>query len=121
MKKGECEAALYRPETGYVDIIWGEGGKKGYGLCHIIEEHEKEIQQLGFEIEDFIPIVFSIGIYSADEEKEKHKIYLKGENYTLIVKTKWNEINKRYLLTAFDLRPISKKNPKRIAKLKKGK
>lgn len=38
----------------------------------------------------------------------------------LIIKTKWNNVDKKFLLSAFDLRPISKKNPKRIAKLKKG-
>ena len=52
---------------------------------------------------------------------EEQKIKLRGENYMLIIKTKWNNVDKKFLLSAFDLRPISKKNPKRIAKLKKGK
>ena len=38
-KNGECVDALYRDDIGYVDIVWGVGGKSGYGLCHIIEEH----------------------------------------------------------------------------------
>ncbi len=119
VKKGECKDALYRPETGYVDIVWGNGGKDGFGLCHIIDEHEAEIKQLGFEVEDFIPIIFSIGIFSDNDEEQKIK--LRGENYMLIIKTKWNNVDKKFLLSAFDLRPISKKNPKRISKLKKGK
>ena len=63
-KKGECVDALYRDDIGYVDIVWGVGGKNGYGLCHIIEEHEQEFIQLGFRLEDFIPMVFAFGIYS---------------------------------------------------------
>ena len=62
-QKGECVNALYREDIGFVDIIWGiaEDSKrniKGYGLAHIISEHGNEIKQLGFEVEDFIPIIF---------------------------------------------------------------
>lgn len=119
VKKGECKDALYRPGVGYVDIVWGIGGKNGFGLCHIIEEHESEIKKLGFEVEDFIPIIFSIGIIS--ENDEEIKIKLRGENFMLIIKIQWNDVDKTFLLSAFDLRPVSKKNPKRVAKLTKGK
>ncbi len=48
IETGECIKALYREDIGYVDIVWGVGGKSGYGLCHIIEQHEDELKQLGF-------------------------------------------------------------------------
>lgn len=110
-KTGECVDALYRDDIGYVDIVWGVGGKSGYGLCHIIEEHEDEFKQLGFNIEDFVPMVFTFGFYT--ENQQENKIKLRGESFMLIVKTKWNDKNKRFILTAFDLRPMSRKNPKR--------
>lgn len=53
--------ALYRKDIGYVDIVWGVAGQNGYGLAHIISEHGDELKQLGFEIEDFISMVFAFG------------------------------------------------------------
>lgn len=116
-KNGECINALYRDDIGFVDIVWGTGGKHGYGLCHIIDEHEEELKQLGFNIEEFIPLVFTFGIYS--ESQKENKIKLSGEKFMLIIKTKWNDINKRFVMTAFDLRPMSRKNPKRKERIMK--
>jgi hypothetical protein len=116
-KKGECVNALYREDIGYVDVVWGVGGKSGYGLCHIIEKHEAELKQLGFGVEEFIPMVFAFGIYS--ESQRENKIKLRGENFMLIIKTKWNNKNKRFVMTAFDLRPMSRKNPKRVEQARK--
>lgn len=116
-KNGECADALYRDDIGFVDIVWGVGGKNGYGLCHIIEEHEEEFKQLGFYIEDFIPMVFAFGIHT--ENQRENKIKLRGENFMLIIKTKWNDKNKRFVMTAFDLRPMSRKNPKRVERARK--
>ncbi len=116
-KNGECIKALYREDIGYVDIVWGVSGKSGYGLCHIIEQHEDELKQLGFSIENFIPMVFAFGIYS--ESQKENKIKLRGEYFMLIIKTKWNDKNKRFVMTAFDLRPMSRKNPKRAEQARK--
>ena len=116
-RNGECINALYRDDIGFVDIVWGVGGKHGYGLCHIIEEHEVEFNQLGFKIEEFIPLVFTFGIYS--ESTKENKIKLSGEKFMLIIKTKWNDKNKRFVMTAFDLRPMSRKNPKRAKQVRK--
>ena len=116
-QNGDCIKALYRDDIGYVDIVWGIGGKSGYGLCHIIEEHEEELKQLGFNIEEFIPMVFALGIYS--ENQRENKIKLRGETFMLIIKTKWNDKSKRFVMTAFDLRPMSRKNPKRAAQTRK--
>ena len=116
-QNGECINALYRDDIGFVDIVWGIGGKHGYGLCHIIEEHEKELNQLGFKIEEFIPLVFAFGIYN--ESQKENKIKLSGEKFMLIIKTKWNDKYKRFVMTAFDLRPMSRKNPKRAEQAQK--
>ncbi|MDR1200025.1 MAG: hypothetical protein LBL58_00140, partial [Tannerellaceae bacterium] len=65
--EGECIKALYRHDIGYIDIVWGENDPKsnnGYGLKHIIEKHGHEIEQLGFKIEDFIPIIVQYGEFN---------------------------------------------------------
>ena len=121
VQKGECKNALYREETGYVDIVWGEVTNhkthEGYGLSHIIDKHGEKIKQLGFEIEDFIPIVFALGIYS-DSPKE-NKIRLTGEKFMLVVKTKWDDISKSFVMTTFDVTPSSRRNPKRTKRASK--
>lgn len=114
-KNGECPKALYREDIGYVDIVWGNEDE--FGLSHIIKEHGNELKELHYTIDNFIPIIFSLGIYS--ESEKENKIKLETECFLLIIKTKWNKKNKRFVMSAFDLRPISRKNPKRAAELKK--
>ena len=49
----------------------------------------------------------------------KTGIYLEGKDYRLIVTTEWYGVKQQLLLTAFDLRPISRKNPQRAREMKK--
>ena len=107
-KKGECVNALYREDIGYVDMVWGvaedlTNGTKGYGLAHIISEHGNEMKQLGFEVEDFIPIVFKFGLY--ETRKKETKIYFDNGK---IVQEKFiasykNEKNRRTFSKDFEI------------------
>lgn len=103
-QEGECIAALYRKEIGYIDIVWGEVTNKvkhtGYGLAHIVDKHGDEIKRLGFKIEDFILIAFIFGKIKIGNQKTK--ISLDGEKYRLVISTTWNSKEKTYLLTAFN-------------------
>ena len=117
VKKGDCLQALYRKDIGYIDIVWGENDKnnKGFGLKHIIEKHGDEIKQLGFKVEVFIPIIVQFGELKISN-KNPCKIELVGEMFKIVISTKAysNETNKMknktFILTAFDLRPLAKKN-----------
>lgn len=117
VKHGECLSALYRKDIGYVDIVWGVAGQNGYGLAHIISEHGDELKQLGFEIEDFISMVFAFG--KKNKKKDSTRIFLDGETYRLVIETRWNTENKNLIITAFDLRPIIRKNKKRMVEINK--
>lgn len=118
VQKGDCLEALYREDIGYIDIVWGENDKnnKGFGLKHIVEKHGKEIEQLGFKVEDFIPIIVQYGeLKKSDKPK---RIELVGEMFKIVIKTEYREEssnqreNKKFVLTAFDLRPLLKKKKK---------
>lgn len=104
VKRGECVAALYRKDIGDIDIVWGENDKnnKGFGLKHIIEKHGKDIKRLGFEVEDFIPIVVQFGNINI-KESTSNKIVFENQSFRFIIKTHWNGKKKNFLLTSFDL------------------
>jgi len=119
VKEGECIDALYRDDIGYVDIVWGKphdiNGKGGYGLNHIIVDHENELKQLNTDVVSFIIMVFSLG--KKQETTNGTRIYLDGNEFRAIVETEWKGKNKKLLLTTYDLRPINRKNPKRAKEL----
>ena len=108
VEQGECINALYRRDIGYIDIVWGDNdlNNKGFGLKHIIEKHGKEIKQLGFEVENFIPILVQYGNFK--KSKESDKLLLESEMFRVIIKTVWNGKEKKFLLSAFDLRKEKK-------------
>lgn len=112
VKQGECPRAFYRPDVGYVDLVWGENDpktNKGYGLKHIIEKHGKDIEALGYKIEDFLSIVFQFGELNK-KKSHKNKIFIEGKNYRMVILCKWNGKEKKLILTAFN---IQKRPPKR--------
>ena len=106
MQNGECPKALYREDIGYIDIVWGQNDprtNKGFGLKHIVEKHGGSIKELGFEVEDFIPIVVQYGNLSVKKSDEK-KLILESDTFRIVIQTRWNNREKIFLLTAFDLR-----------------
>lgn len=109
MKKqeGECINALYRDDIGYIDIIWGDNDpktNKGKGLKHIIEKHGASINQLGFKVEDFIPIVVQYGDFN-EKESDAYKKVFESKNFRFVVAiNERNNKKKQWLLTSFDIR-----------------
>ena len=106
MKTGECPKALYRDDIGYIDIVWGKNDSKtnkGFGLKHIVEKHGNSIKELGFEVEDFIPIVVQFGNLSI-KKSDNRKLILESETFRIVIQTRWDNMDKIFLLTAFDLR-----------------
>ncbi len=109
-KEGECTAALFRADIGYIDIVWGENNPKtnnGYGLKHIIDKHGETIKSLGFNIEDFIPIVVQFGNLSVSKTGEEY--ILESNMFRVVIEKFAYGKSKQWLLTAFDLRKKPKK------------
>lgn len=106
VKRGQCIAALHRSDIGDIDIPWGEvtdpARHKGYGLSHIIDKHEQEIKALGFEVEDFIPIVVQFGNLTSSKKGEEY--ILESKEFRVVIEKKFMGRKKQWLLTAFNLR-----------------
>ena len=112
VKEGECVAALYRDDIGYVDLVWGENDSKnrGYGLKHIIEKHGEQIKELGFNVEDFIPIIFQYGNLLISKTSEEYM--LESQMFRIVIERTYKGRKKCWVLTAFDLRKRHKKGKK---------
>lgn len=54
-------------------------------------------------MEDFIPIVVQYGNLSVKKSDEK-KLILESDTFSIVIQTRWNNREKIFLLTAFDLR-----------------
>lgn len=114
VQEGECIESLYRPDIGDIDIVWGENNEKnkGFGLKHIIEKHGHEIEQLGFKVEDFIPIIVQYGIQK--KNNDTNRIILESKMFRVIISKiayrNGKKFGKTFILSAFDLRPIATKN-----------
>lgn len=109
VKKGECTKALYRKDIGYIDIVWGENDpktNKGFGLKHIVEKHGESIKALGFNIEDFIPIVVQYGNLSSTKSNEEY--LLESNMFRVVVEKMAFGGKKLWILTAFDLSKTKK-------------
>ncbi|MBQ4442811.1 MAG: hypothetical protein II899_12035 [Bacteroidales bacterium] len=107
-KNGECIAALHRSDIGDIDIVWGEVSDpikhKGYGLAHIIDKHEIGINKLGFDVEDFIPIVVQFGNFNLKKSDSQKKVF-ESETFRFVVALENGEDGKtkKWLLSAFDI------------------
>ena len=104
VKSGECIAALHRDDIGDIDIVWGKVTDPvkhtGLGLSHIIDKHGKTIKQLGFEVEDFIPIVVQFGNFDKKRSDSNKKVFAsKGFRFVVAIQSD----TKQWLLTAFDI------------------
>ena len=105
---GECIAALHRSDIGDIDIVWGEVSDpikhKGYGLAHIIDKHELAINKLGFNVEDFIPIVVQFGNFNLKKSNSQKKVF-ESETFRFVVALEKREDGKtkKWLLSAFDI------------------
>lgn len=105
---GECIAALHRNDIGDIDIVWGMVTDpikhKGYGLAHIIDKHETGINKLGFNVEDFIPIVVQFGNFNLKKSDSQKKVF-ESDTFRFIVALENGKDGKtkKWLLSAFDI------------------
>ncbi|WP_432784689.1 hypothetical protein AAEX37_01620 [Oligella sp. MSHR50489EDL] len=93
---GEAIGALYHPEIGDIDLIWGETGdpdndyKGGYGLAKIIKKHPEVVDNLQ-----------EILLDTKVKVRGKNRVALESENYKAAVSLNWMEEEKRWLLSAY--------------------
>lgn len=93
-KSGEAIGALYHKEIGDIDLVWGEEGtgkSDGYGLAKLVKFHPEVLNDLQSIVGDMII-----------EVRTSQRIQLGSERYHATVRLTWNDIEKTWLLTAFE-------------------
>ncbi|HEX2949329.1 MAG TPA: zinc-dependent peptidase [Armatimonadota bacterium] len=94
VKNGEVPKALYHPEVGDIDLIWGNKGSKkgnGYGLAKIADKHPEVI-------DDLQNIINKMHV----RERTENSIILESSTHDAVVKLDWKGFPKKWLLTAFE-------------------
>jgi N12 class adenine-specific DNA methylase len=98
---GEAIAALYHPEIGDIDLVWGWEGDRandfagGYGLAKIAEKHKEQ------GILDLLPDVFPT-LKRNPEKDAGNNLVLENERYKAVVTTEWRGSKKTWLLTMYE-------------------
>jgi hypothetical protein len=96
VQRGQVRGALYHPEIGEIDIVWGKVtdpiGHKGYGLAHIIDKHGEEIGQ---QLDD---IVMGGKVF----KKYGNRVWLKNDELNVIVGLDYLGKEKQWVVTSFD-------------------
>jgi hypothetical protein len=95
LQSGEAVAALYHPEIGDIDLVWGSEGTSrddGSGLAKLIRWHPEVVGDLqGF--------ISSLTV----KQRDKKRIQLwDGKSKRAVVKLLFDEKQKHWLLTAYD-------------------
>ena len=91
---GEAISALSHPVIGQIDLIWGEAGTQksdGYGLSKIIKYHPEVIGDLQGIINDMTVI----------EPSSDNRVNLESKCYKASVRLTWDNVPKKWLLTAY--------------------
>ena len=128
VKNGECINVLHRNDVAEfknVSLVWGEEGTEkkaytdGYGISHIIKAHQDEFKTLseslkrligGDSVAKIISYVFKNGRVI---KRDNNRITLQTGDFRMVIKTSYDDIDKVYIHTVYDLRPINIKNSQR--------
>ncbi|NWG23701.1 MAG: hypothetical protein HXY30_04645, partial [Pseudorhodoplanes sp.] len=91
---GDAIGVLAHPEVpgGRIDVIWGQGGERGYGLAHIIEKHPDVVADLPARLARMRKVGEWGGRLQFDSPDGRERI---------AINTEWKNEKKVWLLTAF--------------------
>jgi hypothetical protein len=91
---GDAIGVLTHPDVpgGRIDVIWGQGGERGYGLAHIIEKHPDAIVDLPERLKS---------MRRTGEWGDRHHLDSPDGRERVVVRTMWDGEKKVWLLTAF--------------------
>ena len=91
---GDAIGALWHPEVGDIDLVWGEEGTSrsdGYGVAKLVRWHPEVLGGLQAIVER-LPVI----------RRSENRIHLEDERHLVKVRLEWDGKQKTWLLTAFE-------------------
>lgn len=96
LEDGEAVAALWHPEVGDIDLVWGESGKtasQGFGLAKILKWHR--------EVTHDLQGILSRLAMDSEHPPNANTIQLTDGHYHAVIRLNWKGKPKTWLLTEF--------------------
>ncbi len=96
-KDGEAVGALYHPDVGDIDLIYGSEGTPekgfidGYGLAKIAKKHPEVLENLQDILDDM-----------QVRKRSANRVILESESHKAAVSLNWLEREKKWLLSAYE-------------------
>ncbi len=109
VRSGYVEGAFYKQGLGDIDLVWGKGGKEGYGLEHILErrmQNNKDLKQsekekYALSIVKSIPNIIHNGAFKRDS---KNRAYMEYQGIKIGLKDNWmgDKLKDKWVITAYE-------------------
>lgn len=93
-KSGEAIGALYHPEIGDIDLVWGyegTGRSDGFGLAKLVKYHPEVVSNLQGILSEMVI-----------SSRSDTRIQLESSKYKAAIRLTWDGEKKTWLLTAFE-------------------
>lgn len=98
-EKGFVPKAFHKDGIGDIDLVWGKGGKDGYGLAHIIERRTENGLD-GREFAKNLPSIIENGEVIRNP-KQPNIAFIKNNNDSALIKLVWDDKKRKWIVTAF--------------------
>ncbi len=98
-KKGHVPGAFHKEGMGDIDLPYGRGGKKGFGLAHIIERRNEDGKD-GLEFVKKLPEIIREGTVEEREGFPGRKYIVHNKNEA-VVRLEWDGKSRNWILTAY--------------------
>lgn len=98
-KSGYVSNAMYKEGIGYIDFIYGKGGKDGYGLAHIIERRERDNIDIDKFIRQIPNIINDGSVYTVLGQKGRK--FVISNDKEVIIRLDLDGEQRNWLLTAY--------------------
>ncbi|MDR0478497.1 MAG: hypothetical protein LBH31_01560 [Burkholderiaceae bacterium] len=98
LKDGEAIGALYHPDVGDIDLVWGKEGNPdkdyegGYGLAKIAAKHPEVLDRL----QEILSSMKKI-----PDKSGKNRLVLESSNHEAVVSLNWYSQKKIWLITEY--------------------
>ncbi len=109
VRSGYVEGAFHKQGLGDIDLVWGKGGKDGYGLEHILErrmQNNKDLKQsekekYALSIVKSIPNIIHSGAFKRDS---KNRAYIEYQGIKIGLKDNWmgDKLKNKWVITAYE-------------------